>query len=69
MAAVGSMNRVAGVYRSDCCGIERTVPAMEKFPACANPRSYCCKKSNADWILVRRIAPVSQRVFLPRRDV
>jgi hypothetical protein len=69
MPSVASVNRVSGIYRSDCCGIQLALPALKKFPHCINPNSFSCKGANAEWILMRRTSPVVQREVLAGRAV
>jgi hypothetical protein len=69
MPAVASVNRTSGIYRSDCCHVIMAVPAFKRFPPCANRRSFSCKGPNAEWILVRRTSPVTEREILPDRAV
>ena len=52
----GDINHAHGLYRSMCCGVERSLPDNVKFPACpghgksgGNP----CAGKNATWIIVR----------------
>lgn len=53
MPKPGEVNYVSGIYRSECCGVERAVPEFHKFPPCAAGK-YACKGANATWTLVRR---------------
>jgi hypothetical protein len=69
MPSVASVNRVSGIYRSDCCGIQLALPAFKKFPSCTNPKSFSCKGPNAGWVLMRRTSPVMEREILPGRAV
>ena len=51
----GDINHVHGVYRSVCCGVERSLPDNVKFPPCSGSGksggSLCIGK-NANWIMV-----------------
>jgi hypothetical protein len=53
MSKAGSMNIAPGVYRSDCCGIERVVEENQRFPSC-DGGGMRCAGSNANWIFVRK---------------
>jgi hypothetical protein len=53
MPKTGEMNSVPGIYRSDCCGVERTIPQNQRFPPCDSHGLYC-KGNAATWTLVRR---------------
>jgi hypothetical protein len=55
MPKTGEANTVSGVYRSDCCGVERSMPDGHKFPPCpSKPGAKSCSGSGAGWTLVRR---------------
>ncbi len=52
----GEINHVHGVYRSECCGVERTLPDNVKFPPCpgsGKSGGSPCGGKNATWIFVR----------------
>jgi hypothetical protein len=34
MPHTGAISFVSGIYRSDCCGVERAVSEKDKFPPC-----------------------------------
>ena len=53
MPKTGEINEVSGIYRSDCCGEERSMPKGHKFPPCVK-KGYSCKGAAASWSLVRR---------------
>jgi hypothetical protein len=56
MHEAGDSNRIQGLYRSECCGVERPLPANEKFPPCpgkGKSGESRCSGQNAEWILVR----------------
>lgn len=53
MPMTGSVNTVSGIYRSNCCGVERAIPEYHTFPPCGGGHSGC-KGSRAGWTLVRR---------------
>ena len=69
MPPVSAMNVVPGVYRSDCCGAELTLPAFKKFPPCDDRKTIWCKRAGAEWALVRRTSPAIEREILPGRAV
>lgn len=48
----GSTNRVPGIYRSDCCEVEKPVPTGDKFPAC-DGQGPNCDEENAHWAIVQ----------------
>jgi len=48
MPKTGEINAVSGIYRSDCCGVERSIPENHRFPPCST-----CRGENATWTLVR----------------
>jgi hypothetical protein len=55
MHKAGDINLIQGLYRSECCGIERSLPDHEKFPPCpgsGKSGGSRCSGQNADWILV-----------------
>jgi len=55
MPKTGESNPVAGIYRSDCCKIERTMPAGHTFPPCGGGGGKPpCKGTAATWTLVRK---------------
>jgi hypothetical protein len=53
MPKTGTVNVVSGIYRSDCCGVERAIPEYHKFPPCGGGKIHCAG-TNANWTLVRR---------------
>lgn len=56
MFKVGSINHVHGLYRSVCCGVERSISDNMKFPPCPGSNKSNgspCAGKNADWTLVR----------------
>ena len=51
----GDINHVHGVYRSVCCGVERSLPDNVKFPPCPGSGKLGgspCIGKNANWIMV-----------------
>jgi hypothetical protein len=64
-----SLNNVSGIYRSDCCGTQLVLAEFKKFPPCINPKSFCCKGLNAEWILMRRTSLATERWILPERTM
>jgi hypothetical protein len=52
MPKTGTSNAIAGIYRSDCCGVERTMPKGHTFPPCPKG-GHVCMGENANWTLVR----------------
>lgn len=53
MPKTGEINKVAGIYRSECVGkecktVERTMPENHKFPPCPHCNHAC------NWTLVRK---------------
>jgi len=53
MPKTGTTIPVAGIYRSDCCGIEWTMLANHTFPPCGGSKPNC-KGSETTWTLVRK---------------
>ena len=56
MPKTGDINHAPGVYRSVCCGVERSLPDNVKFPPCpgSGKSSWSrCVGKNANWIMVR----------------
>jgi hypothetical protein len=53
MPKTGTVNSVSGIYKSDCCGVERAVPEHHKFPPCDGGKHHCAG-SGANWTLVRK---------------
>jgi len=53
MPHTGTINFESGIYRSDCCGVERTVGEKHKFPPCDGGK-LGCGGNNANWTLVRK---------------
>lgn len=53
MPKTGTVNQTSGIYRSDCCGVERAIPEYHKFPPCGGGGGGC-KGPGANWTLVRR---------------
>ena len=56
MPKPGDINHVPGVYRSVCCGVERSIPDNVKFPPCpgsGKSGGIRCAGQNANWIFVR----------------
>ena len=53
MPHTGTINFVSGIYRSDCCGVERAVSEKDIFPPCNGGKSGC-GRDNANWTLVRK---------------
>jgi hypothetical protein len=54
----GGVNHLAGLYRSECCGVEQSLPGNVKFPTCpgrGKSGESRCSGQNAEWILVRPI--------------
>ena len=57
MWKAGEINRVPGVYRSMCCGVEQMMPDNLKFPPCpgsGKSGGSRCAGQNATWTFVRR---------------
>ena len=52
MPKTGTSNSVSGVYRSDCCGVERSMPKSHTFPPCRGGKIHCVG-IGANWTLVR----------------
>ena len=56
MHKAGDNNRIQGLYRSECCGVEQSLSENEKFPPCpgrGKSGESRCSGQNAEWILVR----------------
>ena len=53
MPKTSTINQTSGIYRSDCCGVERAMPAKHKFPPCTGGKVRCAG-ANANWTLVRK---------------
>jgi len=53
MLLPNTISRAAGLYRSECCGMEVTVSAYQKFPEC-NGTTMLCGKPDVRWTLLRR---------------
>ena len=56
MSKTADINHVHGVYRSVCCGVERSIPDNVKFPPCPGggiSGGSQCAGRNANWIMVR----------------
>lgn len=53
MPKTGMTNTVSGVYRSDCCGAERTILENHTFPPC-DAKGMSCKGSDTNWMLIRK---------------
>ena len=56
MPKTSDINHVPGVYRSVCCGVERSMPDNFKFPPCpgsGQSGGSQCVGQNANWIMVR----------------
>ena len=56
MHKAGDNNRIQGLYRSECCGVERSLSDNDKFPPCpgsGKSGESRCSGQNAAWILVR----------------
>ena len=56
MHNAGDINRIQGLYRSECCGVERSLLVNETFPPCPGREKSGesrCSGQNAEWILVR----------------
>jgi hypothetical protein len=52
MRKPGEINHIPGTYRSECCGIERTLADNGKFPPCPGPAHSSenpCAGKNATW--------------------
>jgi hypothetical protein len=52
MPLTGSFNGTSGIYRSNCCAVERAVQNAHRFPACQGAKTNCAE-SNANWMLVQ----------------
>ena len=51
----GDINHVHGLYRSECCGAEHSLPDNVKFPPCPGSGTSSgspCAGKNANWRLV-----------------
>ena len=51
----GDINHVHGVYRSVCCGVERSLPDNVKFPPCpgsGKSGGSPCIGKNTNWVMV-----------------
>ncbi|MEP6935299.1 MAG: hypothetical protein ABI988_15415 [Nitrospirota bacterium] len=56
MNKAGDINLIPGLYRSECCGIERSLPDNATFPPCpgsGKSGESRCSGQNAEWIFVR----------------
>jgi len=53
MPHTGTTNYVTGIYHSDCCAVEQTIYANDKFPPCPGAK-LGCGGSNANWTLVKK---------------
>jgi hypothetical protein len=53
MPKTGEKNPTAGIYKSNCCGVERTMPAGHTFPPCTGA-GKSCSGGKASWTLVRK---------------
>ena len=56
MPKTADINHVPGVYRSECCGVEKTMPDNFKYPPClgsGKSGESRCAGQNANWIMVR----------------
>jgi hypothetical protein len=51
MPHTGTINFVSGIYRSDCCGVERALSETLKFPPCDGGK-LGCGGDNTNWTLV-----------------
>lgn len=62
MPKCGEISDASGVYRSACCGLERSVPEGHRFPPCQSRSggkkpSNPCFHANARWTLIRKAPP------------
>ncbi len=64
MPKSGEISDASGVYRSECCGTERSVPEGHRFPPCQSshairgtPAYRRCAHANAKWRLIRKAPP------------
>ena len=56
MQKTGEINLIPGLYRSECCGVERSLADNVEFPRCpgsGKSGESRCSGQNAEWILVR----------------
>ena len=56
MHKAGNISHIHGLYRSECCGVEQSLPDKVKFPPCPGSGKSVesrCSGQNAEWILVR----------------
>jgi hypothetical protein len=65
MLISASVNRVTGLYRSDCCGVELTILAFQRFPPCSGGSRFRCRGQETNWVLVRRILTDETRAASP----
>lgn len=63
MHKTGAINLIHGLYRSECCGVEESLPNNVKFPSCpgsGQSGERRCSGQNANWILVRPIQVIDR---------
>ncbi len=61
MVHTGEVNQVPGIYRSDCCGVEKSLMKGQRFQQCPSAPGRHCLRSNATWSFVRRTDRTLQR--------
>jgi len=61
MVHTGEINQVPGIYRSDCCGVEKSLVKGQRFQPCPSVPGRPCRRSIATWSLVRRADKTFQR--------
>jgi hypothetical protein len=55
MVHTGEINQVPGIYRSDCCRVEKALVKGQRFQPCPSAPGRRCRRSVATWSLVRRL--------------
>jgi len=59
MPKTGMIAMESGIYKSDCCGVERAVPENHRFPPC-NAGNPSCAGDSANWTLERKTQTKTQ---------